>query len=350
MTRNISTAERSFIRFAIGADLARRRGGRRKDNDDDSADWFRETHNRRLKRQPILKGDRQDAIVSTLKAWFSTARFSAFQFEGDSRASLRQMLIKEGHAWQSSDDEAHRLIQIAFREMGAVRPSIAEGQQEWTVQEWCGFCCGPLDEEAIARRDRYCCVECARSARGKRWQGKTAGFFGGVAYRQIRREELPERECKHCSRLYRPNTTTITDSENRQYCSIRCWGTARRTLPDITCENPGCRNVFRPRGNGFRFCSHRCSVEGRSLILPIRNCGYCDTPFQPTHETSIYCSDLCNNRAKTRRKGERRREARQDRTCLHCRSIFTPKSALGKFCSDRCTRNASYHWLKASRA
>src|SRR5690606_23546942 len=102
-----------------------------------------------------------------------------------------------------------------------------------------------------------------------------------------------------------------TDSQNRQYCSQRCWSEARRTVLDQVCENPGCRNLFRPRGNGFKFCSHECSVEGRALILPIRDCEFCQTPFQPKNSQAMFCAPKCNERMKTHRRGEKRKVARE---------------------------------------
>jgi hypothetical protein len=309
---NAFRSESHRIRFLQGADQ-NRRNREHWDKENDAEDWFRETHNRRLRHAPILKDEKQQTIVDFLASWFSTSHFSAFQFEGEARVALRVMLIGKGHSWQRSDDEAHRLIQLALHKIGAKRPPKEQCQPEWTMEEWCGFCRGPLDDEAIARHDRYCCVECARMALTKRAYGKggySADYYGQIAYRQVRREELPVRACKNCGETFRPNTTTTTDSEKRQYCSRDCWYEARRTLPTVECQNPNCNNVFRQRASVQQFCSQECAVKGRSLLLPIRDCAFCGTPFQPKISAALYCSPKCNQRMKDARQKEKRRAAK----------------------------------------
>ncbi len=343
MTARLSSDERYRLRFLIGADR-NRRNRCRLDKDDDSPDWQRETHNRRLRHVRILRGQKQEAIVQFLAAWFSTSRYSHFEFEGEARVSLRVMLINQGQAWQASDDEAHRLIQAGLDKVGAVRPPREQGQQEWTLEEWCGFCRGPLDDAAIGRRDRFCGPDCAKLALTKRSYGiggYSRNFIGTVAYRQVRREELPERECMNCRGAFRPNTTTVTDSAQRKYCSMACWGEARRTLPDVQCQNPGCRQVFRPRYSDAQFCSHRCSVEGRAVMLPIRDCAYCRTPFQPKNDQALYCSPKCNQRTKDARQKAKRDATRVPIQCVNCGETFTPKKAGARFCAERCWREAA---------
>jgi len=246
---------------------------------------------------PIVNKDKRKNLIDRIFDAMADWRFSPWQFEGVTRSHLRSALCLQGYGWGRSDAEAAAILAEVLK--GYQRPSWQEGQPSYTASiVTCKACGGPLDEYEISHGIRFCCEECQRIGKLKS-TGLAAGFI-----------ETGPREC----------------------------------------ENPSCRTVFYPREAFQRFCSLQCSVEGRGLVLSMRNCATCGEEFQPSHETSLYCSDRCNNRAKVRRKGERRREARQDQTCLHCRSIFTPKKAGAKFCSERCQKNASYHRLKAAKA
>lgn len=266
------------------------------DKDGDSEAWFIETHNRRLKHKPVLKGEKERTIVEFLAAWFNTSRFSHFQYEGEARVALRLMILRAGHSWQRSDDEAHRLIQLALHEIGAQRPRKEEASSEWTVEEWCGFCRGPLDDESVARRDRFCCSECAKMAIAKRhWDkgGYIRDYYGQAAYRQIRREDFPEKTCKNCNRPFRPNVLTPKEWERQQYCSARCGNESRQIRHEITCQNPACRKTFLTNNPSRIFCSRACSDAGYSSLLEERRCCHCSKPYQPKRPQAMYCGSKC---------------------------------------------------------
>lgn len=246
---------------------------------------------------PIFNKDKRKYLVHTLFAAMQNWRHSPFQFEGRTRAHIRSVLCASGYGWHRADAEATYLLSEVLK--GYKRPSWNEGQPSHTASVTvCKGCNGPLDDYEIDHGIRYCSAECQRIGKQKT-TGLSAGFI---------------------------------------------------EIGPTKCANPACRAVFFPRDGHQQFCCHECSVEGRGLVLPVRDCATCGEQFQPTHETSLYCSDACSQKAKTRRKGERRAEIRSNRRCAHCDEFFTPKSALGKYCSVRCQKNASYSRLKAAKA
>lgn len=249
------------------------------------------------KQPPIFNKDKRRHVIDTLFKAMSDWRFSPFQYEGVTRAHIRSFLCLKGYGWERADAEAACLVAQVLQ--GYQRPSYNEGQRNFTASiVTCKGCGGPLDDYEISNWIRFCCDECRRMAE-RRETGLSAGFI----------EQGPTK-----------------------------------------CQNPKCSNIFYPRDAFQEFCCRRCSVEGRGLLLPIKDCAYCDAPFQPANESALYCSARCNNRAKTQRKGERRKEKRQDQSCLHCGSIYTPKKAGGKFCSESCMKKAAYYRHKASKA
>lgn len=247
--------------------------------------------------KPIFNKDKRRHVIDTLYKAMSDWRFSPFQFEGVTRAHLRASLCLQGYGWSRSDAEAADILAEVLK--GYQRPSWQEGQPSYTASiVTCRSCGGPLDEYEISHSIRYCCEECQRIGKLKS-TGLSAGFI----------------ESGPCQ-----------------------------------CENPKCRTVFYPRQALQRFCSHKCSVEGRGLVLPIRECATCGEDFQPTHETSLYCSDPCHNRGRDRIRKERREDAREERACLHCLGRFFPKKSDAKYCSQKCQRIASYYRVKAAKA
>lgn len=248
---------------------------------------------------PVLNRDKRKHIVQTLFDAMQDWRYSPFQYEGATRAQLRSALCAAGYGWERSDQEAALIVAEVLK--GYPRPSYNEGQPSYTASiVTCKGCGGPLDEYEISNGIRFCCDECRRMS-----QNRAVGLSHGFI-------EVGPTEC----------------------------------------ENPNCSEIFYPKDLFQRFCSRACYVEGRGLVLPKRDCSTCGKEFQPTHETSMYCSDLCHNRGRDRIRKERRHDARQERSCEFCRSRFTPKKATekAKFCSTSCMKKAAYYRQKAAKA
>jgi hypothetical protein len=251
-----------------------------------------------VKFKPIFNPDKRRDVVNKLFAAMQKWRFSPFQYEGVTRSYLRSFLCLSGYGWNHADAEAVSIVAEVLK--GYQRPTWAEGQPAYTASVViCKGCDGPLDDYEIDHGIRFCSAECQRIGRLKT-TGLSAGFI---------------------------------DAGPRE------------------CENPACREVFYPKNALQRFCCRSCSVEGRGLVLPMRDCATCGEPFQPTHETSMYCSDRCHNRGRDRIRKERREDAREEQSCEFCHSRFTPKkvTAKAKFCSTSCMKKAAYYRQKAAK-
>lgn len=245
---------------------------------------------------PIFGKDKRMHLINLISEAMSRWRYSPFQYEGVTRAHLRSALCLAGYGWERSDAEATYLIAEMLK--GFPRPSWQAGQPSYTASIFtCKGCGGPLDEYEISHGIRFCCDECRRIG-----QLKTTGLALGFV-------ELGPREC----------------------------------------NNPRCRKVFYPKDLFREFCSRSCSIEGRSLNLPVRNCAYCDTPFQPANDQALYCQPLCNNRMKDSRKKAITDAARQPTACEQCGTIFQPKKRGTRFCGDPCSKKAASARYKAAK-
>jgi hypothetical protein len=249
------------------------------------------------KQTPVFGKHKRKHIIDRLFEAMSDWRFSPFQFEGATRAHIRSVLCTAGYSWQRSDDEAAMILAEVLK--GYPRPSYNEGQPSYTASiVTCKGCGGPLDEYEVANGIRFCCVECERMSKN-RTTGLSQGFI---------------------------------------------------ELGPTKCANPKCPEVFFPKDAFQKFCRPACSVEGRGLVLPMRDCAFCGEPFQPTHETSMYCCPQHNRKAKDARKKEARHAAKVDAKCLYCGGYFTPKKADARYCSEKHQKRAAYLREKAAKA
>ena len=249
------------------------------------------------KHRPIFNSDKRRHVIDRLFDAMSDWRFSPFQYEGVTRAHLRSVLCLAGFDWTRSDTEAAMLVGEALK--GFPRPTWPQGQRSYTASiTVCRGCGGPLDEYEIANGIRFCCDECRRMLRSKT-TGLAAGFI---------------------------------------------------EMGPMKCHNPACGKVFYPSNSLQQFCCHDCSVVGKGLVLPERECAHCGTVFQPANTQSQYCNPDCNRKAKDARRKEERHAAREPTSCQHCRAVFVPKKRGAKFCSERCQKNASYYRVKAAKA
>lgn len=186
-------------------------------------------------------------------------------------------------------------------------------------------------------RRRFCSTDCARAALHYRdYEGAYIDDQRGAqAYYVLKLATVKKRSCQQC------RTPFASADRKARFCSIPCRSAAERVLPDRACENPACGKTFRPRQAKIRYCCHACSVEGRSVILPIRTCAQCGAGFQPKHETSLYCGRICLRRSKDARKKAARRAAIVSRSCERCRGEFRPARKDQRFCSAQCQARAA---------
>jgi hypothetical protein len=241
---------------------------------------------------PIFNKDKRKHLIQTLFDAMQDWRYSPFQYEGPTRNQIRSALCLAGYDWNRADQEAAYLVGEVLK--GYVRPSYNEGQQSHTASiATCRGCGGGLDDYEITHGIRYCCDECRRIGQ-LRTTGLNPGFID---------------------------------------------------LGPTKCENPRCATVFFPRNTFQRFCCRECAVEGRGLVLPMKDCQFCGTPFQPANTSALYCSPKCNQKTKDavqKAKRDAAREPLAEIECSFCRKPFTPTWPGTRYCNKKCASNASY--------
>ncbi|CZT34607.1 hypothetical protein [Rhizobium sp. 9140] len=239
----------------------------------------------------IIGGEKRKFVISKIIDILDDFRLSRFENEGAIRAGVRSALCLAGNGWHPSDSEAAALLATAFTKMGAHRPSWLEGQKEYVLaQEECFQCGRDLDEESIARNDRFCSENCRTTARVYR-----EGLERFNRHRVHARvgainalSRAPERKCAQCS-----------------------------------------KGFFSAKADQI-FCSHACYQINERNPLRHRQCAHCSTNFvchQGGDREQRFCSSECFAAG---------REVRQV-SCLVCETTFSAKSARAKFCGPKCT-------------
>jgi uncharacterized OB-fold protein len=282
----------------------------------------------------VFVGEKRRSMVAKAMDVLRDWRMSPFELEGPARAGIRAGLCLDGHEWRRADNEAAALIEEGLHLLGAKRPTWAQGQPEYTIgRENCANCRGPLDDETLARRDRFCCQECRtvmRSYRNDRYH-YAAAEAAKWAYEATRREGIPERECAWCGANFKPATMGAMG------CSPECRANLRerkngRAIPDRECL--ACGSTFHPAKRGVKFCSLPCHNFYQMKTLPARSCEHCGTQFQPTKSFMKYCSRACGVAAFKASVVE----ADPSRACEACGNLFAPKKAAQRFCGRLCAR------------
>ena len=292
----------------------------------------------RLLKDATRKRELISATAEQLRDWRSTP----FEFEASCRHGLRQSFCESGNAWQSSDDAAAEIVQEALLSNGAKRPTWEEGQWEYTVSpDYCACCHGPLDEEAIAKRHRFCSTECAQISYERRAYAevRTHAEVAKAAYVMLRTDAAPETECEHCHRPFkRMNIGTAKKYGRGKFCSKECADAAKRVYAETQCQS--CGKSFRPNNASQRFCSKPCAAMG-NVKAPNRECEECGKAFHsyrisdPTKDR--FCSKECLTLA--RQKGTALRAI--PKTCAWCGDAFEARTTKGMYCNTTCRKLAN---------
>lgn len=312
-------------------------------------DHYLKARNERLaqKHKPkagrILKGERRrhvvDEVMDILKDW----RFSKFENEGPVRHGLRSALCPDGHRWALADLEAALMVQEGLKRIGAKRPSWAEGQRDYAdPRHNCAWCGNDLPEEMTsgARQGRFCSAVCAKSAIQKRTEEERfhASRTGMAAYRVIRREKLPLRDCLQCGTAFRPFNYQKAD---QRFCTHECSQLWSRRIPERDCKT--CGTMFRPKSASGIYCSIACSVE---RPYEPRACKECGGPVPKGCHSAPYCSNQCKYKQEQGRRRIARLQRACEKTCAYCEEPFVAKTPAAAFCSSTCRASAHYHQKK----
>jgi hypothetical protein len=276
------------------------------------------------KHRRLADRQRREQLVSRVRAILGSWTSSPFEHEAATVHGLRSAWCLAGEKWTIADLEAASIVAEALEQNRARRPSWEEGQ--WTYADspdQCAWCRGPIDDEERSRRQRFCCVECAKAAL-QHMARKTTHHYGAIlrsAIRLIDKEKAQARECEHCGRPFK------TDASGQRFCSVRCAGihlAGDRAHRDVTCEH--CGTVFHQRVAGQRYCSMSCgrkatlAKEAAALAQERRTCACCGAEFSPPTKTALYCSRRCQKVMNDRKAAQRLKEARapQPRNCAWC--------------------------------
>lgn len=292
------------------------------------------------KPKPILRGEKRRSAIGQTMDLLRDWRQSPFEHEAASRHGLRSALCVEGHGWDRSDAEAAAIVGEGLRLLGAVRPSYAEGQWEYSVSpDYCAKCHGPIDEADRAKGFRFCSETCAGMAYELRAYREVRKEYDLArnAYVVIKTAEAPELTCQYCKRPFR---RMGADRESRKaegkdkFCSVACQRASMVVYADRECRQ--CGNMFRPRSERQFLCSKACM--GRNNVKgPNRICKTCSKGFRYYRAASdpnggLYCSKPCVNAGKG--------NVAIDRTCEWCYSPYVAKGAKSRFCGPRCRQRS----------
>ena len=305
----------------------------------------------------IFTGEARKAKVDKVKDVLRDWTLSPFEHEGPTRAGIRAGLCLDGHDWRQADIEAEALVSEALHLMGAKRPTWIQGQPEYVIgKENCATCRGPLDEEAIASRDRFCCDECRQIMRAR---SSTSYHYAMAdrarwAYEVTRKEGIPERACGWCGTMFKPA------GMETETCSTDCREKLQRSrLKNRVCRN--CDEVFKPSKPHQKYCCLECNIEAqaekgkaeRAARLEPRKCVECEEVFEPRTMRHTLCSKRCKDRVSYRRRAavapKKERQPAEPRACIECATVFAPLHPAAVFCSIKCGRRFRYREGPAKR-
>lgn len=144
--------------------------------------------------------------------------------------------------------------------------------------------------------------------------------------------------------------TCITKYGKDHYYKLGLKGGRKRVLKDRSCLN--CSELFRPKSSLSKFCSYKCSVEGRQKRGIWKKCTICSTKFylpQSLVKPRNYCSKSCANKGNTKAK---------IKECIICKKEYSvPPSqekwrGISKYCSNKCkgvAQKARYRKARSER-
>lgn len=223
------------------------------------------------KHKRILTAAQGAAAIEGATRILGNWTFSKFEHEAHCRHGIRQGLCLAGHPWDASDSAAVYIVAEALANLGAQRPSWAEGQHEYvTPRENCRRCGRDLEADAYTgkRRTTYCSVECARADIEAIEDGnrKATNVVYARAQRLVRRARTKPRLCPECGSTFQPRN----ESSAQVFCSHSCRakGFRRKALSnsyEFTCVICGSHYVHRDKRS--RYCSPSCKSAGGRMSI-----------------------------------------------------------------------------------
>lgn len=296
--------------------------------------------------KPVYRGENKRRLINEVMDALSDWRKSPFENEGAMRAGLRSAMCLKGHAWAVSDWQAAELVNAAFTEMGAKRPSWEEGERGYALSlDYCAWCFCAIAEEDRSNGRRFCSVECARVSLVHMTRKEGGRYTATIrnAYRLIEQDKAAPRDCEYCGKSFK------SDAKGQRFCTGSCAALHRlgdSVLRERECKF--CHATFMPSRGKQQYCTIRCSrhanakASADALAHVTIICGCCGVAFHPKTEKTRYCTPKCQTEMGIRAwKARKRAENAPRRTsCEHCGDDFLPSRNGQRFCSDACVFDA----------
>jgi len=213
-------------------------------------------------------------------------------------------------------------------------------------EDQCILCGASYQPKNMARKQKYCSVECRERHRKLR--------------KEAERAEVQERHCPICGKAFQVEN----EANRRKYCSGACRkernnARNRKTQP-IEKQCAVCGETFQCGTNSQKYCSAQCRQKvypkkGTPISLQCPVCGVSFTVEGRGVSRRIYCSRACLVRScKDHSSGEvmLTQSQIQGKSCLNCDTAIdqTPGQKRKRYCGIKCERQFYYRTSPDQRA
>jgi len=209
---------------------------------------------RKPKAERKLGEVREKALVAAIANIMRHSEPTVFAFEATCRHCIRSALCLQGWSWRAADTVAAEAVAAALRQLGARRPTWAQGQPSWTEEgvlrhqrDFCIRCRKPIPMERILRSTgippKYCDIICTRAAAEAMYRQSLSEEQAArhkardAAYKQAKRNAMPLAACEYCGATFRPRPPKPSKPASR-FCSLQCSNRGRAGTQARPCLEP----------------------------------------------------------------------------------------------------------------
>lgn len=207
------------------------------------------------KRRYRMNADKRKHLVCEITKIMRNWRFTPFENEGACRSGLRSAMCLSGSSWALADQEAQSIVEEALTVMRATRPTLVQGQREYSVpRENCAWCYGEIDSESVNQGHRFCSEYCASMSklRSNEYHSFAMQHRRARAFKLLVKAKSQSKNCSHCGSSFKSH------DENARYCSHPCFlrHVQAKTQTKICLW---CAKSFYAGSSRAKFCSAACT-------------------------------------------------------------------------------------------